>query len=721
MKRFSTDRTGSSKPRAVVHSSSHMARTTLLLVALLAILSTGAWPATVAGTIVVAVTPSNVTLTSGATQQFNATLQGTANTGVKWSASAGTITSSGLFTAPKVSSTTGVTAVTITVTSAADPTRSATAIVAVVSQSVPAVITGGGSNSKLNIDPMPLQQANFDGPAELPRVYIDSDLSNTPSPGKSWNVSSGGSLQQALNNASCGDTIYLQAGGTFQDNVTVPAKNCDDAHWITVRTSAPDSALPPEGTRISPCYAGVSSLPGRPSYNCSDPKNVMAKLVVPKTGSGPLVFAPNATHYRFIGLEVTRNEKTGIVYSLISMTPGYPADHLVFDRMWIHGTAQDETAKGIQLGGTTYLAVIDSYINDLHCVSHTGACTDSAAVGGGIGNNVTGPYKIVDNFLESAGENILLGGGPATVTPTDIEVRTNHMFKPLTWMKGQQGYVGGRDGYPFIVKNLFELKNAQRVLLEGNVMEYSWGGFSQMGFGILLTPKNQSNGKTNVCPICQVTDVTIRYSTISHVASGMQIGNGLSQTGGAPLDGERYSIHDIVIDDINGNMYGGAGMLAQVSMGKGSVPVLQHVTLEHITAFPKDVMLNVGDKTTTKMSDFNFVNNVVIATDRPFTTTGGTDNCAAHVRPLTLLPNCFDSYQFTDNALIAVPSTDPADSWPTGNYFPTSPKGMFVNYNGGNGGDYHLVQGSQYINAGTDGQSLGADIDAVAQYTANSR
>ena len=124
-----------------------------------------------------------------------------------------------------------------------------------------------------------------------------------------------------------------------------------------------------------------------------------------------------------------------------------------------------------------------------------------------------GPYKIVDNFLEASGENILFGGGAATVTPADIEISQNHLFKPLTWMKGQAGYVGGTNGNPFIVKNLLELKNAQRVLIDSNIMEYSWGGFSQVGFAILLTPKNQAgdNG-TNVCPDCQVTDVTIRYT-----------------------------------------------------------------------------------------------------------------------------------------------------------------------------------------------------------------
>ena len=90
----------------------------------------------------------------------------------------------------------------------------------------------------------------FDGPAELPRVYVQSALADTPAPGSVISVPKGGDFQQALNSATCGDIIELQAGAVFVGNFTIPALACDDAHWIIVRTSAPDSSLPPEGTRI---------------------------------------------------------------------------------------------------------------------------------------------------------------------------------------------------------------------------------------------------------------------------------------------------------------------------------------------------------------------------------------------------------------------------------------------------------------------------------------
>jgi len=545
---------------------------------------------------------------------------------------------------------------------------------------------------------------------------MQSTMADTPAPGGIITVNSGDNLQNALNAANCGDTILLQAGATFSGFFTLPAKPCDDGHWVIVRTSAPDSSLPAEGTRLTPCYAGVASLPGRPALLCSTTENVLARIMVPHTGTGPLAFEAGANHYRFVGLEITRPMGRGVVYSLVSLKPGATVDHIVLDRMWLHGTPQDETGKGVQLGGSTQFAIVDSFFTDFHCTSISGACTDASAIGGGAGDNPMGPYTIVNNFLEASGENILFGGSEATLTPADIEVRHNHIFKPLIWMRGQPGFVGGYDGNPFIVKSLFELKNAQRVLLEGNIMENTWGGFSQAGFGILLTPKNQSgpNG-TNLCPICQVTDVTIRYSTISHIAGGLQIANSLSDNGGIALDGERYSVHDITIDDIDGSKYNGPGEFAEIVQDRGAA-LLQNVSINHVTGFAPHMLFAVGNNVANpKMANFTLTNNMVNAGRYPIWTTGrGKANCAYSDNPITTTAACFTSTVFSNNAIIAVPANFPASNWPAGNFFPADATDVqFVNYNNGNGGDYHLAASSSYKNAGTDGKDLGADIDGI--------
>ena len=558
--------------------------------------------------------------------------------------------------------------------------------------------------------------ATSDGPAALPNVYLQTLMAQTPAPGKTWFVAAGASLQAALKSVHCGDTISLQAGATFTGNFTFPALGCDDQHWIVVRTSAPNSALPPEGTRLTPCYAGVSSLPGRPPLNCKSTAVVTAKIVSNWTG-GAIVFAPGATHYRFVGLEITRlpaSSQLPTMYQLASAMPG-PADHIIFDRVWMHGNAQDETAHGVRLSNIATAAVIDSYLNDFHCVAITGTCTDSQAISGGNGSFPGGPYKIVNNFLEASGENIMFGGGPGPAVPADIEIRRNHLFKPLTWMQGQPGYVSGKSGHPFVVKNLFELKNAQRVLFEGNILEHSWGGFTQVGFAILFTPRGSW---------APVQDITVRYNQISHVAAGMQLAATQNLESGVWVDSlaaQRWSIHDDVIDDINGAFYKGPGVVFQIStfMVHRS---LNNLAINHVTAFadPNHGVLSLGGSTTLpKSSTIGITNSIFLAGKYPVWSTGVTNACALSGQPLNSFNACWNGYSVTANALIGTTSQPPNGLWPNGNYFPANPAAVqFVNFNNGNGGDYHLQSSSPYKGIGTDGKDLGADITVLQATTA---
>jgi hypothetical protein len=562
--------------------------------------------------------------------------------------------------------------------------------------------------------------SKFDGPAELPRAYVRSALADTPANGKALTAKDSNELQAALEKAQCGDRILLSAGAQFVGNFKFPAKNCDDNHWVIVRTDAEDSALPVEGSRVTPCYAGVASLPGRPAYSCPAHKNVMAALVSNAKNQGPVEFEEDANHYRLLGLEITRNVHGSVVYNLVVMRGKGGVHHLIFDRDWIHGTAQDETTRGIALGGSTDVAVVDSYFSDFHCVAATGACVDSQTISGGLGDSPMGPYKILNNFLEASGENIMFGGGEATLTPADIEIRGNHLFKPLIWKQGSERFVGGTSGKPFIVKNLFELKNAQRVLFEDNVIENVWGGFTQAGFAILLTPKNQNNK----CPACKTTDVTIRFCRVSRMASGLVMGTGLSDAGGAASGGGRYSIHDVVFDDIDGKTYGGFGALFQVA---STSPALRDVSIEHVTGFPPTALFIIGvDKDREKIANFNFSNNLVgVGENDFFSTGGGPKNCAFQPRaqgPEGVLKNCFASVNFTRNAFVGSPG-----GWPKENFAPGNFSAVQMNdFRQGKGGDYRLCaeknpsackKESPLHKAGSDGKDLGADIDAIQAAT----
>jgi len=553
---------------------------------------------------------------------------------------------------------------------------------------------------------------------------MSTAMRDTPAPGKVIRVKAGEDASKAVEKASCGDTVELQAGASF-DWLALPAKSCDDSHWIIVRTSAPDSKLPPEGTRLEPCYAGVASLSGRPPFHCPASENVLAKIEFEgKGGSGPVIISPGANHYRLIGLEVTRPVSTALVYNLIG-PQNAPADHLIFDRMWIHGTPQNETVRGVMLSHLRYVAVIDSYLSDFHCVAKSGSCVESQAIAGGSGNDPMGPYKIVNDFLEAGAESIELGGSAATETPMDVEIRRNYMFKPLIWMRGQPGFVGGLDGNPFIVKNLFELKNAVRVLLDGNIFENSWGGFTQRGFAIVLGPKNQASRKGNVCPTCQVTDITIRDSSISHVGGGFLIGNGVSGNGGAAKDGGRYSVHDVVVDDVQAELYEGRGIFAQISTAPGETEVtpLHDVSFDHVTAFAPRLLFNIGGPLhEPRMSRLSITNSIFVAGDRSLLTTGGgiDRNCSAGPRsksPDLALESCFSSYTFQNNVIIGG-----GGGWPKGTATPAKLSEVgFVNPKDGNGGEYRLAATSRFRQKSSDGKDVGADLDAIERATAGVR
>jgi hypothetical protein len=332
---------------------------------------------------------------------------------------------------------------------------------------------------------------------------------------------------------------------------------------------------------------------------------------------------------------------------------------------------------------------------------------DAQAIHGGLGDLPTGPYKIVNNFLEASGENLLFGGGEATQNPQDIEIRHNHFFKPLTWMRSQPGFVGGANGNPFIVKNHLEFKNAVRVLFEGNVLENSWGGFSQTGWSIVLTPKNQ-NG---LCPLCVVHDITIRYNTISHVGSGILVGNGASDSGAISQGAWNESIHDIVIDDVNAAAFNGGGYLLQAGNGN-PVLAIHNVVVDHVTAVGPDVrgMLLIGNKLTNpEMNNFSWTNSIFTARDGVLSTGGGSANCANRPGgPIAKLTSCFNPLVFSNNLLIGA-----TGNWPAGNYAPSSASALFVNFNNGLNGDYQLQPSSPFAKATSAGKDFGADITAI--------
>src|SRR5260221_7866152 len=238
-----------------------------------------------------------------------------------------------------------------------------------------------------------------DGIAELPKTCYYTALDGTPSPGKQIRVSAKSDLAAAIDGAKCGDTLLLPAGASFEVK-ELPAKKCDDQHYITVRTDTPDSKLPPEGTRISPAWAGIASLAGRPPFAqpSGGPAKLLATLVV-RRPEGVSV----GDHVRFIGIEWTTPPDANIS----RIATAEHSNHIVFDRNWIHPADGSEVGHGVGIiHGSQSMAVINSYINCLNGLAGTGKGTLAPAFGGGSGDDPFSTFKFYYTFLVSSGENI---------------------------------------------------------------------------------------------------------------------------------------------------------------------------------------------------------------------------------------------------------------------------------------------------------------------------
>jgi hypothetical protein len=470
-------------------------------------------------------------------------------------------------------------------------------------------------------------------------------------------VPPGGDLQGALDRAQPGDTIRLSAGATYTGGFTLPAKS--GAGEIVVRTDTLDSNLPPTGTRIRTSDA--------------------SRLARVEAAAGSVfTAAPGAQHYRFLELEIAPSAGT-FLYNVVTLGDGSEAtvaeqpNDITFDRCYIHGDPVAGSRRGIAMNGRN-LTVVDSRLSDFKEVG-----ADSQAVASW---NGAGPFTIVNNYLEGAGENVIFGGADPRVpglVPADIVVRHNHFFKPLTWKADDPSYAGTH----WSVKNLFELKNARRVLVEGNVFEQNWAD-AQNGFSILFTVRNQDG----TAPWSQVDHVTFRNNVVRHVGAGFNL---LGYDNNFPSrQTDRIGVSNNLLYDLTDSVWKGNGAFLQV------LDATANVTADHNTVFHTGNVITADGRAHT---GFVFTNNIAAHNSYGVIGTNhgpGNDSLDVYFPGRTFLRN-------------AIPGA--SNSYPIGNFYPANMSDLrFVDRAGG---IFRLADSSPYKNAGTDGKDIGADIDVV--------
>ncbi|HEY7501227.1 MAG TPA: DNRLRE domain-containing protein [Vicinamibacterales bacterium] len=522
-------------------------------------------------------------------------------------------------------------------------------------------VGGGGDVKESYREYHSSEAASTDDRPQLRVVYGSiTDPSTTP-----IDVPAGGSLQAALNQVASGGTIRLAPGAVYSGNFVLPAKSGTNYVLITTNTS-----LPAPGTRITQSYRGqlatIRSIDGFPALST----------------------ATSAGYYRIVGVNFEANVGgTGDVIALGTSdqtTVAAAAHHIELDRVIINGDPSVGQKRGVSVNAA-HVTIINSDIRGIKAAGQ-----DSQGIAGW---NTPGPITIRNNRIEAAGENIMFGGANATipnVVPSDIVVENNHLTKDLAWR-----------GTSWSVKNIFELKNARRVLVRNNLLEYNWQA-AQVGFAVVLTPRN--SGSQN--PWAVVEDVEFSGNVLRHSGSAFNM-SGHDDTA---ISGQlaRILIKDNLVYDISSANWGGGGIFAQIG-GEPRDITFDHNTVMHtgnIMSLYSGVYYNSSGVRVTSgpILGLVFTNNMmkhnaygIFGSGRSY----GNDSLNYYAPGAVVRRN------------VIAKDASPASRYPPDNFFPTV-AAFLASFNNIPANDYTLVPGSPYIGAGTDGRNLGCSLSSSA-------
>ena len=516
-----------------------------------------------------------------------------------------------------------------------------------------------------------------DSVADLPRSQVD--VRSVPSTGQTIRVGANDNLQSALGRAKPGDVIRLAPGATYAGNFILPTKPCGAAP-IVVRTDVPDSDLPADGERITPAasprLAKIATRNDKPALRTENPTCGWRLFGLEVTVTSDL--SPGAIHYALIALGDGGWAKGGDTQT----SPGRVPSRIILDRVYVHGTEATNLVRCIALNSARS-AVVSSWISDCHAKGF-----DSQAIEGW---NGPGPFLIENNFLSGAGETVMFGGadpGIQGLSPSDITIRRNHFFKDPSW-KGR-----------WTVKNLFELKNARRVLIEDNVFENNWSD-AQSGMAIVIKSSQDSCG---TCTWQGTTDVTFRYNMVKNSPRGFNL-QAVDCTGQACVDVhvQRVRAENNLFYNIGTfNGTGSDGFLMLLTHDLRDVAIRHNTFVGNIPTRGTPLVMDYGNGKARHLT----------ITDNVFTSGVGYGifYSGTKVGSESLRAMAGDSWTFARNVIGGV---DPqyVRLHPPGNWY--APTVAHIGFVDQEGGDFRLRAKSEFKQHGQGGTDPGADLNGL--------
>ena len=493
----------------------------------------------------VTISPVSATVGAGGTQQFTATVQNTSNTAVTWqvsgvsggNATVGTISSSGLYTAPAVVPNPAT--VTVTAVSQADPTKSASAqvtITAVIGIAFYVSTTGNDTNPGTILSP--------------------------------WRT-----IQHAANSVQAGDTVYVR-GGVYTESVNISASGSAIAGPITFQTFPGENAIV-DGTGLVPStsstqglinitnqsYISIQGLEVR-NYQTGSASAIPAGIWV--SGSGSNIQILNNLIHNI----VTTSETSGNAFGIAVYGTAAPAslDRVTISGNQVYGLKTGNSESVNVDGNVTNFAITNNIIHDndnigIDVIGFEGVSPDPAydyARNGTVSGNTIYNISAINNPGESQqydANGIYVDGGSQVVIERNlihdvdigIEMASEHQGHVTSFVIARNnlvysansigisigGYapnVGGTDHCTIVNNTLFQNDTKNTGSGEFQIQYYATNNVFKNNIVYASSQGLFINNYTNSEPDPADVDYNLYYSLLNS-STAVFLWNGTNHTG----------------------------------------------------------------------------------------------------------------------------------------------------------------------------------------------
>ena len=507
-------------------------------------------------------------------------------------------------------------------------------------------------------------------------------------------VASGSNLQTQITNAACGTKLNLAHNGTFSagilnlPNLDVGSNTCachtDQTKWRIIQGDQFEANYTP-GVRTDPSVQYTQY----PHISSNDANYTVYALAA-------------ANCWGFAGLDVTETTNgANAVFALGDATfsvANYPR-YLAIWGSYIHGQPTSGLLRSVMANGN-WISVVDSYLSDAHTV---GVDSQGFAAWDGLG-----PWLIQNNSIEASTENLIFGGGSSQpgVTPSDITIQKNYIYKPLAWRPSDPTYMG----IHYVAKDNVEFKVGQRILLTANVADTTWQD-GQQELEIFNV------GCSGTAPGNQLLDLTQDFNIFRHGPGGLVYG-GCGQSAVQP--GHRLYSHDNLWWDIDQCKWGTCAInlgYIQINAGPFGSPIppfnLYDAWNVHETYSGDHMLMGLNfanGNSGNSYYGFQFVNSIIGNATSSNCWVGGQGEYSSRCGDLTY--SDFTPFgKFNNDCFYGTSASGGSylNATFSGLKQPATPALVFVNP----GTDFHVAPMSICYQSASDGLSMGANIDAI--------